>query len=272
MISTAINPELKLTGGVSTKTRIVLVVEYDGTRYHGFQLQGKLPTIQRELERALTELTGESTRVMAASRTDAGVHARAQVVSFKTGSPHSPDTFMKGLNYYLPKDIAVKAAHRVENTFNVRRHAVSREYNYCILNSVARSPLKAPFSYLVPGHLDVDAMNRASEVLVGEHGFASFVNNNEAAAKGTVRRVYRAEWSREEDTVVFDIVANSFLMHQVRNTVGVLIKVGRGKMSPDEFNSILEAREPGLAWPTAPARGLCLMKVNYGKPFEDGIC
>ncbi len=268
MVSTAVNPELKPKVDVSMTTRIVLIVEYDGTRYHGFQLQGNLPTIQKELERALKELTGDSTRVLAASRTDAGVHARAQVVSFRTGSSHSQDTFVKGMNYYLPKDIAVKAAYKVRDSFNVRRHAVSREYEYRILNGTARSPLRQ-HSYLVSAHLDIDAMNRASQLLVGEHDFASFVNNTEAAAKGTVRKIYRAEWSRDEDTVIFRILANSFLMHQVRNTVGVLIKVGRGKVSTGEFSNILEAREPGLAWPTAPAWGLCLTQVNYGKPIED---
>jgi len=272
MGATAVKPELEPAVAVATTTKVVLVVEYDGGRYHGFQLQGKLPTIQRELERAIKELTGESTRVITASRTDAGVHAREQVVSFRTGSAHSPDTFIKGLNYYLPEDIAVKAAHRVKDSFNVRRHAVSREYKYYILNSIARSPLKARYSYLVPGYLDVGAMDRACRVLVGEHDFASFVNNKEAAAKGTVRRVYRAGMSKEENLIVFNIEANSFLMHQVRNTVGVLLKVGRGRMSAEEFYSILEAKEPGLAWPTAPARGLCLMKVNYRKPFEDEIC
>jgi len=272
MVSTTINPEVKPVVNLATTTKIVLIVEYDGTRYHGFQLQANLPTIQRELERALEELTGERTRVLTASRTDAGVHAKGQIVSFRTRSYHSLETFTKALNYYLSKDIAIKAAYRVKDSFNVRRHAVSREYNYYILNSLTRSPLKERFYYLITRHLDIDAMNQACQALVGEHDFASFVNNNEAAAKSTVRRVYRAEMKKEEDLAVFNMVANSFLMHQVRNTVGTLIRVGLGKMSGDEFYSILEAKKPGLAWPTAPARGLCLMQVNYHKPFEEDIC
>ncbi len=271
MISVTANPELRAEVGVNTTTRIVLVVEYDGTYYHGFQLQGKLPTVQRELERAVEELTGEKTRLMGASRTDAGVHARGQVVSFTTGSLHSPDVFVKGLNYYLPKDIAVQTAHKVRDSFNVRRNAVSREYEYYILNSKTRSPLRYQYSYLVPGNLDIDIMDRAAQALIGEHDFASFVNNREAAAKGTVRRVLNAGWRQEEDTVIFSIRANAFLMHQVRNTVGVMLRVGRGKMSYNEFESILEAREPGLAWPAAPARGLSLIKVNYKRPFKDEI-
>jgi tRNA pseudouridine38-40 synthase len=256
---------------LATTTKIVLLVEYDGTRYHGFQLQAKLPTVQSELEKALWELTGEKTRVLTASRTDAGVHAKGQVVSFRTRSSHSLETFVKALNYYLPKDIAVKAAHRVKDSFNVRRHAVSREYNYYILNSLTRSPLRERFYYLVTGHLDIDAMYQACQVLIGEHDFASFVNNNEVAAKSTVRRVYRSEMRQDEEFVIFNIVANSFLMHQVRNTVGTLLRVGLGRMSGDEFCSILEAAKPGLAWPTAPARGLCLMQVSYRRPFEEEI-
>ena len=267
---TDVIPEMKPEVHLATTTKVVLIVEYDGTHYHGFQMQAGLPTIQRELEAAIRKLTGEPSRLLAASRTDAGVHAKGQVVSFRTGSGHSLETFVEGLNYYLPKDIAVKAAHRAEDSFNVRRHAVSREYNYYILNSSIRSPLRERFYHLVAGHLNIEAMNRAARALVGEHDFASFVSNNEAAARSTVKRVLRSEMRRDGDLVIFNITANSFLMHQVRNTVGSLIRVGRGKMSVDEFRNILEAEKPCLAWPMAPAGGLCLMQVNYKNPFEDG--
>jgi len=271
MVSTTVNLEAEPVANLATATKIVLIVEYDGTRYHGFQLQANLPTIQGELERALCKLTGERARVLAASRTDAGVHARGQVVSFRTRSPHSLQTFVKGLNYYLPRDIAVKAAHRVRDSFNVRRHAVSREYNYYILNSLTRSPLWEGFSYLVTGHLDIDAMNQACQVLIGEHDFASFISGNWVGIKSTVRTVYRAEMRKDGKLAVFNMVANSFLPHQVRNTVGALIRVGLGKMSGDEFYSILGAKRPGLAWPTAPACGLCLVQVNYPHPFEEEV-
>ena len=267
MPATDIIMEIKPAVNLATTTKVVLVVEYDGTLYHGFQSQGDLPTIQRELETAIHELTGETVRVMAASRTDTGVHAKGQVVSFRTGSGHSLETFVTGLNYYLPQDIAVKAAYRADDSFNVRREAVSREYNYYILNSPVRSPLRERFYHLVAGRLDTEAMNRAALALVGEHDFVSFVNNSDAAARSTVKRVLRSEMRRDGDLVIFNIIANSFLMHQVRNTVGSLIRVGRGKMSVDEFCSILEAKKPGLAWPTAPASGLCLMQVNYKNPL-----
>jgi tRNA pseudouridine38-40 synthase len=254
---------------VGETTKILLVMEYDGSHYHGFQWQDDQPSVQGELEKALTKLTGERRRVMSASRTDAGVHARGQVVSFRTGSALETDNFVSGLNHYLPADIAVRAAYRIDDSFNVRREAVSREYSYYILNSSTRSPLREGFAYQVSGELDIEAMNRACQLLVGEHDFASFAGRNGANVKSTVRHVFRAEVTRDGELVVFNIEANSFLLHQVRNTVGVLIRVGLGKMTPDEFNSILEARELALAGPTAPACGLCLERVNYPAPLEN---
>lgn len=251
-----------------THWRCVCVVEYEGTRYYGFQLQASLPTIQGEIEKALRKLTGEKIRVMAASRTDTGVHAMGQVVSFRTRSSLPPQTFINGLNYYLPSDIAVKAAYRVSDSFNVRREALSREYNYYILNSPTRSPLRENSCYLVAGYLDIEAMNRACEALTGKHDFASFASSIKAGEKATVRMVYRAKAEREGELVVFNMMASSFLTHQVRNTVGALIRVGLGKMPADEFYSIIEAKELGLAGPTAPAHGLYLMRVNYPQPFE----
>jgi tRNA pseudouridine38-40 synthase len=250
-------------------TKIVLVMEYDGTRYHGFQLQADLPTIQGEAEKALWRLTGEETRVMGASRTDAGVHARGQVVSFKTRSSLPPRTFISGLNHYLPRDIAVKAACRVDSSFNVRRDAISREYSYYILNSLSRSPIREGFCYHVASHLDIEAMNQACQALIGEHDFISFASSLGAEIKSTVRRMYRAEMEKDGEWAVLNMVANSFLPHQVRNTVGALIRVGLGKMSVDEFYSILGAERRGLAKPAAPARGLCLMRVNYPSPFGE---
>ncbi len=253
--------------GSATGTRIVLVLEYDGTNYHGSQLQANAPTIQGELERALRRLTGERIRVKAASRTDAGVHARGQVVSFGTRSALPLKAFVEGLNYYLPGDIAVKEAFGTNDAFDVRRGALSREYRYYILNSPTRSPMRQGFSYRINGKLDVKAMQLACRALVGKHDFASFVSSPEAAKKSTVRDVYKAEIEQDGDMIILDMVANSFLTHQVRNTVGSLIRVGQGKMTVDEFFSMVEARRPGLAGPTAPAGGLCLMRVDYPSPF-----
>lgn len=246
-------------------TQILLVMEYDGTGYHGFQWQNGLPSIQKEVEKAVKKLTGERRRVIAASRTDAGVHAEAQVVGFKSRSSLPAHNFVSGLNYYLPRDIAVKAAYRVSDDFRVRRDAVSREYCYYILNSPTRSPMREGRAHLVPTPLDIETMNKASQMLIGEHDFASFVSGDGSWLENTVRHVFRAEVIRDGELVTFHMAANSFLPHQIRTTVGALIRVGLGKMSLDEFRSIIEARKPGTAGPTAPACGLCLTRVNY--PF-----
>ena len=250
-------------------TRVLLIIEYDGIRYHGFQLQAKLPTIQGELERAIARLTGERRRVMGASRTDTGVHAKGQVVTFRTESHLTLETFIKGMNHYLAGDIAVKAAYRVADDFDVRRRAISREYNYYISNVPTRSPLKRCYAYLVPWMLDVGAMNEACGVLIGTHDLVSFASRLEDDKKSTVRNVIRAGVVRQDELVVFNIVASSFLSHQVRNTVGMLLGVGSGKVNIDEVCSIMEARQPGLAGPTVPGYGLCLERVNYPVPFEE---
>ncbi|MDD5039073.1 MAG: tRNA pseudouridine(38-40) synthase TruA [Dehalococcoidales bacterium] len=267
----AVNPDIETIVSLAITTKVVLIVEYDGTRYYGFQLQASLPTIQGEIEKALEKLTGDKTRVIAASRTDTGVHASGQVVSFRTRSSYSLQTFVKGVNYYLPRDIAVKSAYRVRDSFNVRHNAISREYNYYILNGSIRSPLRDGFSYLVSGHMDIDTMNQACQALPGEHDFASFASSMGIGLKSTVRRIYRAEVRKEGELAVFNIIASSFLPHQVRNTIGALVRVGLGKMSVDEFCSIMRAKRPGMAGPTAPACGLCLMQVNYPHSLEEEI-
>lgn len=237
-----------------------MIVEYDGSKYHGSQYQENAPTIQAVLESALEKLTGEKARIAAASRTDTGVHAEGQVVSFKSKSSLSLDTWVNGLNFYLAPDIAVKAAYRVDNDFDVRGNAWSREYRYSILNRSTPSPLRRAFTYLVPQTLDVEAMNCACEILVGEHDFAPFSNVDSG---GTYRQVFRAEFSKKDDLVIFDMEANSFLPHQVRNTVGGLVRVGLGKMEVKDFQTLARSGQPGAIGPAAPPQGLCLTKVNY---------
>ncbi len=257
---------------VRLTTKIVLIVEYDGRRYYGFQWQDGVPTVQGEIEKALEKLTGEKTRVVAASRTDTGVHARGQVVSFRTRSTRPLKIIISGFNYHLPRDIAVRAAYQTADSFSVQRSVTSREYRYHILNSLTRSPLSEGFVYRVGEPLDLEAMDRASQALIGEHDYASFTTIS-GAVKKTARRVYRAGVKKDGELVVFDIVASSFLTHQVRLTVGTLLQVGRGRMNSEEFYRIMEAKQPGLAGPMAPADGLCLMQVNYPHPFTGGeIC
>jgi tRNA pseudouridine38-40 synthase len=258
-----------MTESPATGARIILIIEYDGTNYHGSQLQDNALTIQGEIEKALKMLTGEEIRIKTASRTDAGVHARGQVVSFGVDMALPLKSFIDGLNHYLPRDIAVKEAFKTNEPFDVRRRAVSREYRYYILNDRTRSPIRQGFAWRINGNLDINTMNQACRALIGRHDFASFVSSAETARrKRTVRDVFEADITQDGEMTIFRMVANAFLPHQVRNTVGLLVKLGQGKMTIDEFRSILEARTPGLAGPTAPAEGLCLIHVNYPGPFE----
>jgi len=250
-------------------SKFVLLIEYDGTRYHGFQWQVGLPTIQNELEQAIKRFSGQSRRVAAASRTDAGVHAKGQVVSFWAKSTLDKRTLVKALNYYLPEDIVVKAAYRANDDFNVRRDALSREYHYYILNNDTRSPFSRRFALFVPKILDIESMNDACRFIRGEHDFASFASSLDSG-KSTLRNVYEAGIEKRRIFTVFRIVANSFLPHQVRSTMGLLMRLGLGKLGMEDFRDIMEAKSLGLAGPLSPACGLCLKQVNYPEPL--GSC
>ncbi len=257
---------MRLWFELNWSSKFVLLVEYDGTLYHGFQWQAGLRTVQDELEQAIERFCGGSGRVMAASRTDAGVHARGQVVSFWARSEPDTMTLVRALNHYLPDDIAVKAAYKAGAEFSVRGSAVSREYHYRMLNSHTRSPLSRRCSLFVPRPLDTEAMNEGCQLMQGEHDFASFASSLEDGVS-TVRNVLEAGVEREGEFTVFRIVASSFLPHQVRSTVGLLIRLGRGMIGIRDFRDIMEAGRVGLAGPVAPACGLCLMKVNYAAPL-----
>lgn len=251
---------------IEPKVRLALVVEYDGGRYAGSQWQPDIPTVQSEIEKALYRLTGENIRITMAGRTDAGVHALGQVASFDTNSMLENKAFISGMNHFLPHDIAVKTVRRVEATFDPRRHASRREYEYFILNSATRSPLWNGRAYRVAGELNIDAMNQACMMLLGEHDFASFASSIEDE-RSTVRYMYHASARRSDEMLIVRMVASAFLLHQVRNTVGALLQIGQGKMTLHEFQSIIDTREFGLAGPTAPSCGLYLKSVYYGEGF-----
>jgi tRNA pseudouridine38-40 synthase len=218
-------------------------------------------SIQGETESALQKLTGEEIRVSMASRTDAGVHAKGQVVSLKSKASFPPKTWVEAMNHYLPKDISIRAAYEVDGGFDVRRHALCREYRYHIMNRRTPSPLWRHFSESVPQPLDVEAMNAACAVLVGERDFAPFAPAT--YTRSTRRQAFSAEVGRRGDVVTFDIRASSFLPHQVRNTVGGLVKVGLHKMTAETFREMASSGKAGTIGPTAPARGLCLMNIKY---------
>jgi tRNA pseudouridine38-40 synthase len=251
--------------------RIALVVEYDGMAYAGSQYQKNASTIQGELERALEKLTGERTRLALAGRTDAGVHAEGQVVSFRTQAPYEAEVFVRALNAHLPQDIVVRSAREVTLSFQVRRQARRRWYRYLIYNGRQRPALRRHYCWHIAQPLDVEAMREAARQLVGEHDLAAFVAPS--APGRTVRTVYRAEVSRRRSWVMFDIEANSFLQQQVRRTVGALVQVGLGKQTVEGFRRLLASAEKGAATLAAPPRGLCLMAVEYkdlsGSGYEE---
>ena len=238
-------------------------MEYDGTRYAGFQWQAHAPTIQGELERAINRLTGETMRVRGASRTDAGAHARGQVVDFLTRAPYTTETFIRALNWYLPPDIKVRGACQTSPGFNSRKDAVSRVYRYTILNDRCQPALLRHFSHWVSAPLDVPRMKEAAGYLAGTHDFSALVVSLPPGRR-TVRRVERWDVWREGELVLIEAEADGFLPHQIRRTNGILAKVGLGRMSVEVIKGIVDGTLKELNHcPSVPAKGLCLMKVNY---------
>ena len=246
----------------STK-RLALVLEYDGTRYSGFQWQANAPTVQGELERAIRSLTGESVRVRGASRTDAGAHAKGQVVDFLTRSSHATETFIKALNWHLPTDIRVRGAWDAGLDFNSRKDAISRVYRYTLLNARWQSALLRTTSCWVRASLDIAKMNEAAEHLRGTHDFSALTLALPPGMSG-IRRVYRWEVWREGEMVLIETEGNSFLRNQVRKTNGLLVEIGRGQLPAEIMRKVVNGAAEELDHvPSLPAKGLCLMKVNY---------
>ncbi len=254
-----------------TARRMALLLEYDGSRYNGSQYQRNAPSIQAELEAAITRLTGESARVAFAGRTDAGVHATGQVAAFSTASAHPERTFVEGLNFWLPADIAVRAGREVDGGFDPRRQAVSRTYRYLLVDGRQRSPLWQERAWEVGAALDVTAMAGAAEALPGRHDFAALAGKLGRADASTVRRLCRCQVARRGRLVAVEMEAQAFLPHQVRRTVGLLAEVGLGRQAPAVVQECLDHPERRPVAQTAPACGLYLVRVRYrGLDFGPG--
>jgi len=241
--------------------RVKAVVAYDGTGYGGFQRQKNAPSIQEELECALEQLTGAPGRVLAAGRTDAGVHAEGQVIACDVTWRHPLNDLLRGLNALLPQQIAVLQLAEVAPTFHPRYAASRRWYRYTLYRDAVRNPLVARFSLHVARPLDVEAMRCAASMLVGRQDFAAF--GSPTVGENTVREVFRATWTGQEKWLYFDIEADAFLYRMVRMIVGTLLRVGEGILSPDDFGDILRTRERRRAGPAVAAHGLCLKAVFY---------
>jgi tRNA pseudouridine38-40 synthase len=243
--------------------RIVLYLEYDGTRYSGSQLQRNgVQTVQGAVEDALFALTGQRHRLSAAGRTDAGVDALGQVVSFVPRTEMSLQTYEAGLNHYLPQDIAVTAAYWAPPGFDVRRSAVSRTYRYTVLNRRTRPALLRRRAAHVREPLDADRMAAAAKVLKGWMDVRPFTGPL-PPKRSPVRCFDRAEVKRNGDLVVIELEASGFLQRQVRRVAGALVKVGAGRMTIEEFERLALSGKPGEASWTMPAEGLCLVGVRY---------
>jgi tRNA pseudouridine38-40 synthase len=246
---------------------IAMVVEYDGTGYHGMQRQSEQPTIAGELERALSTLFGHDVRIVAAGRTDAGVHAVGQVISCVTTSGFDLRRLPVAASAMLrPAGIAVVRAVERDAGFSARRHALARTYRYRILNRTAPSPLNAHRAFHVRAPLDVPAMRAGGERLVGEHDFAAFCATPPSRG-GFVRTVTALSVDRAGDLVEVWVTADSFLHQMVRIITGTLVDVGRGKIDERHVGEVLTARRRDLAGITAPAHGLYLERVHYAEPI-----
>ena len=250
--------------------RIALLLEYDGGRFAGSQLQKAERTVQSVLEDAILKTTGEAARASFAGRTDAGVHARGQVASFVTGSRLDLHVMRRALNAWLPEDVAVKDVAEVDPAFDVRRDAVRRHYRYVLHTGPTRPALERARAWHT-GSLDAAAMAAAAGRLLGEHDFAAFAGPLERPGASSVRCLYEFELRLSCNRVVCEVTGNAFLPHQVRRMVGSLVEVGRGKMTAQEYGAQLTG-PPSSAGPAAPAYALYLMGVDYAPPlFEAGL-
>ncbi len=248
---------------------VTLVLEYDGSRYVGWQVQPNGPSVQAEVERALATLHHAPRRVTAAGRTDAGVHARGQVVSFAEPAPLPLRAYVQGMNALLPPDVAVRAARLEADGFDARRSARGKRYRYAIENAPVRSPLGRLQAWQHYLRLDVPAMRDAARHLVGRHDFAAF-QASDCACAHAVREVRRLEVVGEGGGRIEVVIeATAFVKHMVRNIVGTLVEVGLGKRAPGSMPALLESRDRTRAGPTAPPQGLFLEEVFYGGPAQE---
>ena len=248
--------------------KIALCLEYDGSRFHGWQYQQGLRSVEGELRAACLGFQVEMEQLVCAGRTDSGVHCLNQIISFRCEAQRPPRAWLLGLNRQLPTDIRVRWMRPVRDDFNARACALARRYVYLIYNSSAASALWRQRASAYPWPLDADDMQRASKCLVGEHDFQSF-RGRHCQSLTSWRRVDSLKVYRRNSWVVIDIEANAFLHHMVRNIVGSLLVVGRGQRDAAWLQRVLTSRDRRVAASTAPAAGLYLAQVSY--PSEFGL-
>lgn len=246
--------------------RVRLTVAYDGTQYHGWQLQPNGITIESVLNQALFDLLGEEISVIGASRTDAGVHSLGNVAVFDTNARIPAEKISYALNQRLPEDVVVQESKEAAADFHPRRCNSRKTYEYRILNRKFPDPMRRRDTYFYHYDLDVNQMKEAAKSLVGEHDFKSFCSIH-TDVESTVRTLYEAEVRRKEDIITIRLTGSGFLYNMVRIIAGTLVEVGRGRLKPEAVKRILEEKDRSAAGPTAPACGLTMI----GIAFEEGI-
>jgi len=244
-----------------------LTLAYDGTDFHGWQMQPGLPTIQNILSESLGRVTGEKIVAQGSGRTDAGVHALAQVASFAINAPIPARNLMIALNDILPAAIRVTGAEEVAADFHARHSARSKTYRYRIFRGEVCPPHLARYVYHHPYPLDEPRMKASAELVGGEHDFTAFAAVDPEKGKkeesSNIRTISRSEWQRCGDEFVYEVEGNGFLHHMVRNLVGTFLLVGKGSLAPSDLSRILRSKNRAAAGPTSPAGGLWLVNVQY---------
>ena len=257
---------LKPSSNSSTNLRVKLVVSYDGTDFCGWAAQTGLRTVQSTLKEAVRRISGEENEIVGASRTDSGAHARGQVCHFDTETPIPAENWTKALNRLLPLDIAVKSTSFVSDNFNSRFCAIDRFYRYRISLSTVRDPIQSRFVHNYGQNLNVELMQEAAKRLAGVHDFRAFTEELDQGVENTVRRLFTFEVKQVRDEVWVDVVGTAFLRGMMRRMSGALLEVGRGARPVEEVSRLLSEERNELQWPVVlPARGLCLMRIKYGR-------
>ena len=241
---------------------IKLIIEYDGTRFNGWQKQPNKLNIQGEIERAISEITGETIDLIASGRTDAGVNALEQVANFKTESKIPAEKFPYAINSKLKKSIVIRSAEEVPERFHSRYSVKEKTYRYTINNSEQGTAIYRDMEYHFPIKLNVEKMKQAIKYFEGEHDFAAFKASG-TSSKSSVRNIYKTKLWSEGERIFIELTGNGFLYNMVRIIAGTLLEVGQEKINPEEIIDIIESKDRKRAGRTLPANGLCLIKVNY---------
>lgn len=247
--------------------RVALGIEYDGTKFSGWQIQPNQRTVQDCLQQALSKVANHVVKVVAAGRTDSGVHALSQVVHFDTSSIRPERNWILGLNTNLPSDINVVWAREVDEDFSARFSAIRRSYRYLLINRVSRSAVHADRMWWFFKPLDEQRMQNAANLLVGHHDFSAF-RAKDCQAKNTMKTMETIKVTRQGDCIAIDVVAQSFLHHMVRNIVGVLVLIGEGKMPVEWAKQVLDSKDRGQGGITSPPQGLYFMNVEYPAQYS----